>query len=284
MQQEGRSAGLIPPGLILLDSPFEAKDAERYDKRQDSVYRSFMPSRTPPNPAVHDRRSYRATLIKCLEQTPDLELPAAHHLMLVLQCALRLVASEWIAASGYIERDTNSIDWKLENEAPGIDGLKEFLNQLRVGRRRVRKYQELIAGQLELLRGRGMLPAAWRPESAPVILADMRTDFAQARTAMEKNSQRIAETWQLITSVMEVRRGEQSIQQNVLLGFLAVVATLGVPFNTVAGILGMQTTYGPGQVNFGKFWSISGVVISVVFGIGIFFMVTFRFKVYRRDV
>jgi Mg2+ and Co2+ transporter CorA len=82
-------------------------------------------------------------------------------------------------------------------------------------------------------------------------------------------------------SIMEVRQGEQSIQQNVLLGFLAVVATLGVPFNTVAEILGMQTTYGPGQVNFGKLWSISGIVIGVVFGIGIIFMVTFRFKLYR---
>jgi hypothetical protein len=124
--------------------------------------------------------------------------------MLVLQCALRLIASEWIAASGYIERDINSIEWQLENEAVGIDGLKEFLNQLRVGRRRVHKYQELIAGQLELLRARGMLPAAWRANSAPVILADMRTDFAQARTAMEKNSQRITQTWQLITSVYPV--------------------------------------------------------------------------------
>jgi len=201
--------------------------------------------------------------------------------MLVLQCALRLVASEWIAASGYIERDINSIEWQLENEGVGIDGLTAFLNQLHVGRRRVRKYQALITGQLELLRAKGMLPAAWRANSAPVILADMRMDFAQARSAMEKNSQRIAQTWQLITSVMQVRQGEQTIQQNVLLGFLAVVATLGVPFNAVAGILGMQTTYGPGQVDFGKFWSISGIVIAVVFGIGIFFMVAFRFKLYR---
>ncbi|KAN0106747.1 hypothetical protein V8E51_009623 [Hyaloscypha variabilis] len=213
-----------------------------------------MPSRTPPNSAVHDRRSYRATLGKYLEQEPDLESPAAHHLMLVLQSAFRLVASEWIAASGYIERDINSIEWQLENEAVGIDGLKDFLNQLYVGRRRVRKYQELISGQLELLR---------------------------ARTAMENNFQRIAQTLQLITSVMQVLQGEQSIQQNVLLGFLAVVATLAVPFSAVAGILGMQTTYGPGQVDFGKFWIISGIVIGVVFGIGIIFMLTFRFKLHR---
>ncbi len=163
----------------------------------------------------------------------------------------------------------------------GIDRLKDFLNQLYVGRRRVRKYQELIACQLELLRVRGMQPAAWRANRAPAILADMRTDFVQARTAMENNFQRIAQTLQLITSGMQVLQGQQSIQQNVMLGFLAVVATLGVPFNSVAGILGMQRTYGPGQVNFGKFWIISGIVVGVVFGIGIIFMVTFRFKLHR---
>jgi Mg2+ and Co2+ transporter CorA len=240
-----------------------------------------MPSRMPPNSAADDRMSYRATLVKCLEQTPDLESPAAHHLMLVFQSALRLVASEWIAASSYIERDINSIEWQLENEAVRIDGLKDFLDQLFVGRRRVRKYQALVDGQFELLRAGRMLPEAWRANNAPVILADMRTDFAQVRTAMEKNSQRIAQTIQLIMSVMVVCQGEQSIQQNVLLGFLTVVATLGVPFSAVAGILGMQTRYGPGQADFGKFWRISGIVIGIVFGIGIIFMVTFRFKLYR---
>ena len=85
----------------------------------------------------------------------------------------------------------------------------------------------------------------------------------------------------LYARVLSSRLGEQSIQQNVLLGFLAVVATLAVPFSAVAGILGMQTTYGPGQVDFGKFWIISGIVIGVVFGIGIIFMLTFRFKLHR---
>lgn len=47
----------------------------------------------------------------------------------------------------------------------------------------------------------------------------MKDDLVQVQQAIDRNTDRISQTLELITSIMSVREGETSITQNQTLGF-----------------------------------------------------------------
>ncbi|KAF2471666.1 uncharacterized protein BDR25DRAFT_313592 [Lindgomyces ingoldianus] len=244
-------------GVILLDPPFESSQASL--DRQRSKYRSFANLPLPGQKKTpHDfRDTYLTSLLHCFRANEALK-QANPSPIAVLQDVYRIVASEWIAVNAYLERDLNAIEWKFEQKTPDLD-LLEILNKLFMLRRRTRKYQALVNDQLQL-----RLPDHWQNNSASaqdLVRAAMKTDFEQVQDLIRANDDRITQTTNLITSVMSVLEGQKSVAQNKRLTFLTILAAIFVPFNGVAAILGMQTTFGPGGKHFWGFWAISvGIV------------------------
>ena len=210
------------------------------------------------------RETYRCSLVHCLEWNPNVQVVGVPHPLVILQDLYRIIASEWIAVNTYIERDLNTIEWRLEaDEELTLDIFESFLGKLFILRRRIGKYKTLVDEQLELCRNQ--LPRAW-DSSAIVTKASIaiQKDLEQVQQLIGRNTGRLAQSVDLITSIMSVREGKTSIEQNKRLGFLTVVATVILPFNTVAAILAIQTEYGPGQINFWVFWVAAAAACSFI--------------------
>ncbi|KAF5585619.1 translation initiation factor eIF-2B subunit delta [Fusarium subglutinans] len=210
--------------VILIDPPFEPEDGENmYGTRADSAYRSFI-CRPLPNEG------------------------SDFHPLVVTQAVARIIASEWISTSAYIERDLNTLEWRLENDEPGMIILESFLKKLFILRRQIRKYQGLVDEQSQLFRK--YLPHAWITTYSPTTekaRAYMEGDFEQVRSTILDNAARLSDTLGLVTSMIQIRKGEQSAKQNDRLSFLTVIATVVLPSNALAAILGS------GCITWGKY-------------------------------
>ncbi|CVL13883.1 hypothetical protein FPRO06_09962 [Fusarium proliferatum] len=249
--------------IILVDSPFEPEDGETmYGTRADSAYRSFICRPLPNEVKGRDqepRSNYRASLAHIIMH--EFAQGGNFHPLIITQAVARIIASEWISTSAYIERDLNTLEWRLENDEPGMLTLESSLKKLFILRRRIRKYQGLVDEQLDLFRK--YLPQAWIATYSPAAekaRAHAEGDFEQVRSTILDNAARLSDTLGLVTSMIQIRKGEQSAKQNDRLSFLTVIATIVLPFNALAAILGMQTSWGPGNPDFGRFWLISGAI------------------------
>jgi Mg2+ and Co2+ transporter CorA len=181
------------------------------------------------------------------------------HPLTVLEDLCRIIASEWIAVNTYIERYLNAIEWRLETDKHlTLETFGGFLDRLFIIRRRIAKYKALVEEQVESC-GTSM-PAIWgsskHDHDAAIAAAEIKKDLAQIQKLIESNSKRVTESVDLITAIMSVREGETSIDQTRGLGFLTVIATIFLPFNTVTAILSMQTDFQPGKW---RFWLLVAI-------------------------
>lgn len=128
-----------PAGIILLDPP--AKYNQDLLKKLHSKYRAFsshpMPDREH-NP-VDARVSYANTVFHCLTSINGIPSP-----LTILQPIYRIMASEWIVVTAYLERDLNALEWRFEHTTPDDLALEFFLKQLSIMRRWARKYEALV--------------------------------------------------------------------------------------------------------------------------------------------
>ncbi|MCJ1245573.1 hypothetical protein MMC30_002777 [Trapelia coarctata] len=267
-------------GIILLDPPFEAK--ENFGQRYSSKYKSFISRPMPPGAGEKDicvRNTYHSSLVHCLKWNPILQVSAIPEPLAILQDLCRIIASEWIAVNTYIERDLNTIEWRLETDKRAtLEVFESFLKKLFIMRRRINKYESLVSEQLQSCVSHS--PISWllsspspgtspnsiastTPQASAALSSDqvsyaMENDLKQVQQLIHRNSDRIMQSIALITSLMSVRGGKTSITQNKTLGFLTALATLALPFNTIAAIVAIQTDYGPTGNNFGMFWAWAG--------------------------
>ncbi|KAF5549526.1 translation initiation factor eIF-2B subunit delta [Fusarium mexicanum] len=237
-----------------------------YGTTADSAYRSFICRPLPNEVRERDeepRSNYQASLVHILRH--DFAQGSDFHPLVVTQAVARIIASEWISTSAYVERDLNTLEWRLENDEPGMLILESFLKKLFILRRRIRKYHGLIDEQLQLFRK--YLPHAWiatDPPATEKTRAYMEGDFEQLRSTKLDNAARVSNTLGLVTSMIQIRKGEQSVKHNDRLSFLTVIATIVLHFNALAANLGMETSWDPGNPDFGKFWLISGATCASI--------------------
>lgn len=193
---------------------------------------------------------------------------------MVLQDLFRLITSEWLCVNMYIERDLNTIEWRVEdNKTPvSFQGFQLFLSSLFRLRRRINKYSTLVEEQLRICKIQK--PASWitsacmaMPSSSNTrtndVFVGIQKDLTQVQEAIQKNRDRIAQSVGLIMSLISELEAKQSVAQNRRLAFLTLLATLLLPFNTIAAILDMDTEYGVGKPKFGTFFRISGGVVGL---------------------
>lgn len=140
-------------GIILLDPPFESKQ-QNYGERQNSEYRSFISRPMSPafdgNKNLDSRDTYLSSLVHCLDWNPALRVDAVPGPLVILQDLYCIIASEWIAVNAYVERDLNTIEYRLEHEKGHLDGFESFLKRLFIMRHRTQKFENLVNEQLQL--------------------------------------------------------------------------------------------------------------------------------------
>jgi len=176
-----------------------------------------------------------------------------------------------------MERELNTIEWRLENEKTSLEGFEFYLDKLFTMRRRVSKYKSLVDDHFQsCLSNR---PESWytrntstNSSTSPQGIVDasfdevyrsIQKDIEQIQNLIQRNADRITETVTLITSLMSVIEGKTALKQNQRLGLLTIFATLALPFNAAAAIFSVQTEFGPGGKRFGVFWEVAGSILGI---------------------
>ncbi|KFA46591.1 hypothetical protein S40293_11387 [Stachybotrys chartarum IBT 40293] len=251
--------------IILLDPPFRAQSGD-YGEIKDSVYNPIVRHLTPhagagssvhPVPLTRRGIDLMAHYLTCDFLGQGVGIPSVSS---VLRDLVLMISYEWTNVATYFERDLNTIEWRLERDSLPIEALAEMQQRLFSNRRRLRKYKQLLDGQIASLQD-DCLPANFaisnpahhsqgheQLETSPI-----NAHLVEARQLMEQNHARLLESLELIASLISVRQGILSLSQNRNLGFLALVATWALPFNVFAAVLGMQTELGYGQSRWNLF-------------------------------
>jgi Mg2+ and Co2+ transporter CorA len=234
----------------------------------ESVCRSFVSRPLPFEVKAKDidsRESHKDSLVHYLQHIDTLKNQGHRHPLFIIQGLARIIASEWIVVNTYIERDLNNIEWTLETENVTIEVFERFIKRLFILRRRIRKYKTLVDDQLVLFQYQ--MPAFWgiacAGNSEEQVFTGMKDDLVQVQKVIDRNTDRISQTLELITSIMSARV-ETSIMQNRTLGFVAILATVALPFNTIATIVGLQTDYAPGKGSFMTYLIASSAAVGVI--------------------
>lgn len=142
------TANATRAAIILLDPPFRAQSQD-YGEIKDSVYnpivRHLMPhagkgSSVHPVPLTRRGIDLTAHYLTCGSLGQGVGIPPVSSLLgdLVL-----MIAYEWTNVATYVERDLNTIEWRLERDSLPIEGLSEMQQRLFSNRRRFRKYKQL---------------------------------------------------------------------------------------------------------------------------------------------
>jgi Mg2+ and Co2+ transporter CorA len=198
--------------------------------------------------------------------TNTLKGNARPHPLIIIQGLVRIIAFEWLVVNTCIERDLNNIEWTLETENVTLEVFEGFIKRLFILRRRMGKYKTLVSDQLVLFQYQ--MPASWcttcTSNTEERVFSGMKDDLVQVQRAIDRNTERIAQTLDLIKSIMSVREGETSITQNQTLGFLTVLVTVALSFNTIAIIVGLQTEYAPGKDNWSTYLIASTSTVGII--------------------
>jgi hypothetical protein len=233
-----------------------------------SKYRDFtsrpMMSSAHAN-SIDGRASYRATLLHCLRNSGILDQEGVPAQLQLSRDLYRLVASEWVVVHTYIERDLNSIAWRLEHEKDArLEVLESFLDHLFIFLRRISIYGKLIDELVQTIMTSH--PVAW-PTGQPSVENTkelLAADFAHVQNLFKADATRINQIFGIIMPLISIRDGKASIAQNRSLGYLTSLATILLPFNAVAAILAIPVPYGPKGDDFWVFWVAAGVLCALV--------------------
>jgi Mg2+ and Co2+ transporter CorA len=169
----------------------------------------------------------------------------------------------------YVNREMATIEYILEKEEPSFRDLEVYLKDLYIFRRRVTKYHELITQAKEQCATRGQ--QSWsRDEVSKLAIEhakDMEGDFVYLEDKVLGTARRIEKNINLLTALVSIGEGKQGLDENHGIVRLTLLATIFLPFSTVATIFSIQGGYGPGQDTFWLFWAIAIPLTGFVLGV-----------------
>lgn len=236
-------------------------------------YRSFLrrPSlRTSSQEATEIRDSIQTAFIQHLkrnfEGSQEFVRLAKSEPFFILGDLYRIAASNWNLDNDYINRELFTIEYILEKREWTFGDLEICLKDLYVYRRRCSKYHELITESKEQCSRRGQ--KHWSKDHSSDLAMqhgrDLEEDFTflQSRTAETIN--RIEKNINLLIALVAIGEGKQQLEENRGIVRLSLLATVFLPFSTVAAILGMQGSYAPDSGGFWLFWAIAVPLTALV--------------------
>jgi hypothetical protein len=74
-----------------------------------------MPPAFDGNKNLGSRDTYLPSLVHCLDWNPALRVDAVPGPLVILQDLYRVIASKWIAVNAYVERDLNTIEYRIQS-------------------------------------------------------------------------------------------------------------------------------------------------------------------------
>jgi len=161
-----------------------------------------------------------------------------------------------------------TIEYILEKEESGFRDLEVYLKDLYVFRRRCTKYHELITHTKEQCSSRGQ--QHWPHSVSEIAIEnakDSENDFIYLENKVQGTGQRIEKNINLLTALVSIGEGKQALDENHGIIRLTLLATVFLPFSTVAAILGMQGGYAPGAGSFRLFWAVAVPLTGFIVGI-----------------
>lgn len=220
----------------------------------------------------HDmRHSYRTSFAYCLERNPYIGKEEIPEPFVIIHDLYRIMGSEWVAVNTYVERELGTIDFRLEKEHPvKTEVLEEFLYKLFFLRRRVALYEKLVKEQLHSCKMKGR--EKWRlPSTADInqkggsgfideVSSALESDFGHLYELFCRNSERITQMSSVLMALISVRESQATIAQSQSLGLLTVVATVFLPFNTVATVMNIGGELSPTGAKSWIFWVSSSII------------------------
>jgi hypothetical protein len=261
-------------GVLLVDPPFQLPRGNHYCL--PSEIRSFMPRpslKKPPTEGIYSHSSIREAFVYHLERRfnkdPLVLKVAMQDAFFILGDIYRLIASRWMVANEYLNRELATIDHMLEKEEPDIQELEAQLKDLYVYRRRSLMYHKLISELKDQCQRRGQ-PNWSRDVASDIAIkhaADLEEDFAFLQLKMQETEERIEKTLNHLTSLVVIGESKQGIRENQGVARITLVAMIFLPFSTVAGILGMQGNFAPGADGFWIFWVIAIPLTALITGL-----------------
>jgi len=190
-----------------------------------------------------------------------------------MQGTFRLMATEWMRAVTYLNRDLNLIELGLElrrDETSTVpEELEDLLKKLVALRRRFSKYETLILQQqsfcaVQACRGWTRSINAQEQSTAVANVTAAVRDFQQVIDMVNTNTERGGQMVTLIASLLAItqarlglREAEQAAAGNRMVMLLTFAATFFLPINAVAAVLNMSGDFAPGGSSFPLFWLIS---------------------------
>ena len=247
---------------MLVDPPFRSKNTTF---RQQQPVREYFS--TPSSSAAADpegkklKWSTKDCLLASLNRQDIRSTPPEHWPAIVVDEIACLMATEWLALYGYLHRDLLNIDRIISTGKTTYYESETILTRLFNIQRFLREFDSTMDEQLDVLRN--SLPTAWATSSAT---AGAERDFWQVKRLGRRNLAAISQATEYISNRMSIIETRSDVQGRRTVGYLTVIATLTLPFNVVAAVMGMQTDYGPDGEKFALFWQISAGVLLAALG------------------
>jgi hypothetical protein len=275
----------VPPltrmlGIILVDPPFSPNPEE--GTCEISEYRPFSGRPKSINDAGHrfPRESLRNSFQFCLSQDPSLFRASVEDPFILVRDLLKIMASEWIVVLKYMERELVTIETCLEKQNPSLYDLEAQLTDLFIHRRRAGRYRDLIVETRCWCASQGQ--ESW-PRSAgndaPLSIAlDLAEDYKAVERMVERNCERIDRNEELLTAEVAVAEGKRNASKSDSMAKLTILATIFLPFSTIASVLNMNGSFAPGQKNFWIFWATAIPINAAIFFVYAVFEVMQRCK------
>jgi Mg2+ and Co2+ transporter CorA len=181
----------------------------------------------------------------------------------------KIIASEWLVVISYSSRELSTIEWKMEKRNASFSSLEVCLQDLFVLRRRCTLYTDLICcAQAQIIE---LGKASWGPQNTKVISSasssacDLTLDFKTLQHKMEALVERVQNNISTITALVALGESKHSLEESHNVKRLTVLATIFLPFSTIASIMGMQGTFGVGSHLFWVYWVTAlGIVVGLL--------------------
>ena len=247
-------------GILLLDPQFKLPHSSPYYLTSSHSWRDQHYS-TPKARTSHgsNRKTYLDYLKNVFTNNTSLLVATQNEPFLILEYIYRLAASHWLVMNEYINRELATIEYILEQEDPGFQDLETYIKDLYVHRRRCTKYHDLIKQAKEQCVKRGQ--NSWPKDTPSPLAADhsksLEDDFSFCLFKIRETANRIEKSINLLTALVTIGEGKQGLDENRGLAWLSLLATIFLPFSTVATILAMQGSYAPGGGQFWIFWVVA---------------------------
>jgi len=182
----------------------------------------------------------------------------------------RIIASEWLVVNEYVKRELTNIERHLEKKdlkESTFQELEQHLKELYRIRRRCNKDHELVVEAASQCKKRGqyLWPCSKGTSDgnsdafkfAEQHAQNLDDDFKYVLSNMSTTILRIEKDINLLTALVAISEGRQGLQENRGISFLTLVATIFLPCEMVASVLGIQTQYAPGARYFWTLWAVA---------------------------